>query len=100
MSLTVHIYYTGKDGSARKYAEEMTARGLVDAIRAEEGNEKYAYFFPADDPETVLLIDRWRDQAALDIHHRTPMMGEIAKLREQYHLKMRVERYVDAPPTK
>ena len=100
MSLTVHIYYTGKDGSARKYAEEMTARGLVDAIRAEEGNEKYAYFFPADDPETVLLIDRWRDQAALDIHHRTPMMGEIAKLSEQYHLKMRVERYVDVPPPK
>ena len=97
MSLTVNIYYTGKDGNARKFAEEMTSSGLVDAIRAEEGNEKYAYFFPADDPETVLLIDRWRDQAALDVHHKTPMMGQIAQLRERYHLKMRVERYLDAP---
>ena len=100
MSLTVNIYYTGKDGSARKFAEEMTARGLVDAIRAEEGNEKYAYFFPAEDPETVLLIDRWRDQAALDVHHKTPMMEQIADLRTKYQLRMRVERYVDAPPAK
>ena len=97
MSLTVNIYYTGSGGSARKFAEEMTSSGLVEAIRAEEGNEKYAYYFPADDPETVLLIDRWRDQAALDIHHKTPMMAQIAALRKKYNLKMRVERYVDAP---
>ena len=97
MSLTVNIYYTGSGGSARKFAEEMTSSGLVETIRAEEGNEKYAYYFPAEDPETVLLIDRWRDQAALDIHHKTPMMAQIAALRKKYNLKMRVERYVDAP---
>ena len=97
MSLTVNIYYTGTNGNARKFAEEMTSSGLVEAIRAEDGNEKYAYYFPAEDPETVLLIDRWRDQAALDIHHKTPMMTQIAVLRKKYNLKMRVERYVDAP---
>lgn len=97
MSLTVNIYYTGKNGNARKFAEEMTSSGLVEQIRGEEGNEKYAYFFLAEDPETVLLIDRWRDQAALDVHHKTPMMEQIAALRTKYQLKMRVERFVDAP---
>ncbi len=97
MSLTVNIYYTGKNGNARKFAEEMLSSGLVEQIRGEEGNEKYAYFFPAEDPETVLLIDRWRDQAALDVHHKTPMMEQIAALRTKYQLKMRVERFVDAP---
>ena len=97
MSLTVNIYYTGKNGNARKFAEEMVSSGLVEQIRREEGNEKYAYFFPAEDPETVLLIDRWRDQAALDVHHKTPMMEQIAALRTKYQLKMRVERFVDAP---
>ena len=94
MSLTVNLYYTGRDGSARRFAEEMTASGLVDQIRAEEGNERYEYFFPMDDPETVLLIDRWHDQAALDAHHRSDMMPKIAALREKYHLHLRVERYV------
>lgn len=97
MSLTVNLYYTGKDGSARRFAEEMVASGLVAAVRAEEGNERYEYFFPMDDPETVLLIDRWRDQAALDFHHKSPMMAQIAQLRDKYHLKLRVERYTEAP---
>ena len=95
MSITVNIYYTGKDDNAKKFAEEMVSSGLVDAVRAEEGNERYAYFFPMDDPQTVLLIDRWRDQAALDIHHKTEMMQKIAALREKYHLKMRIERFVE-----
>lgn len=95
MSITVNIYYTGKDDNAKKFAEEMVSSGLVDAVRAEEGNERYAYFFPMDDPQTVLLIDRWRDQEALDIHHKTEMMQKIAALREKYHLKMRVERFVE-----
>ena len=94
MSLTINIYYTGKDGSARKFAEEMVSSGLVDRVRVEEGNEKYEYFFPMDDPETVLLIDRWNNQEALDIHHKSPMMKEIADLRDKYHLHMKVEQFV------
>lgn len=93
MSLIVNLYYTGKDGNARKFAEEMVSSGIVEAIRAEEGNERYEYFFPMDDPETVLLIDRWKDQAALDVHHKSPMMAQIAALRDKYKLRLRVERY-------
>ncbi len=50
---------------------------------------------PLDDPETVLLIDRWRDQQALDAHHKSEMMEEIAALRKKYALRMRVERYTE-----
>ena len=95
MAITVNLYYTGKNGSARAFAEEMTASGLVAAVRAEEGNLRYEYFFPMEDPETVLLIDQWRDQEALDFHHKSPMMDEIARLRTKYGLRLRVERYTD-----
>lgn len=94
MRITMHLYYTGKDGSARKFAEEMERSGTADLIRAEPGNERYDYFFPMNDPETVLLIDSWKDQASLDVHHASPMMGTVAALREKYDLHMRAERYV------
>ena len=96
MSLTVNIYYTGEGDNAKKFAEEMASSGIVDRVRAEEGNERYEYFFPMDDPHTVMLIDRWTDQAALDAHHKTPTMAEIAALREKYHLRMRVEKFTEA----
>ena len=93
MSLIINIYYNGKNGSARKFAEEMVSSGIVDRVRAEEGNERYEYFFPMDDKETVMLIDKWKNQEALDLHHKSEMMKEIADLRNKYDLKMRVERF-------
>ena len=94
MSIVMNLYYTGTNGNARKFAGEMERSGTADRIRAESGNERYAYFYPADDPETVLLIDIWKDQQAIDLHHASPMMAEIARLREKYDLHMRAERYV------
>jgi len=94
VAITIHIYYSGKGDNARAFAREMCEKGIVDAIRAETGNLQYEYFYPMQDDRTVLLIDRWADQAALDVHHRSPMMQEIIALREKYDLHMRVERYV------
>ena len=94
MSITVNLYYTGERGNARKFAEEMTKSGMVEMIRNEEGSLRYEYFIPLEDPETVLLIDSWKGQEAIDRHHASPMMERIAELREKYDLHMRVERYL------
>lgn len=94
MAITVNIFYSGENGSAKKFAQEMVASGVVDDIRAEEGNLRYEYFFPMEDEETVLLIDSWKDQKSIDVHHASPMMGKIIKLREKYDLHMKVDRYV------
>ena len=93
MCLTVNIYYTGKNGSAKEFVQEMISKGIVDQIRNEKGNKRYEYFFPENDPETVLLIDCWENQEALDFHHKSPMMEQIAELRNKYDLKMKVEQY-------
>ena len=95
MSLIVNIYYTGENGNARKFAEEMVSSGIVKRVREEEGNLKYEYFFPMDDPETVMLIDKWKNEEALDIHHKSEMMKEISELRDKYHLRMKVEKFID-----
>ena len=92
--ITVNLYYIGTNGNARKFAEEMEKSGTADAIRAEAGNVRYEYFHPLNDAETVLLIDAWESQEAIDAHHASPMMQTIAKLREKYDLHMKVERYI------
>lgn len=65
--ITVNLYYKGQNGAAKAFADEM---------------------------ETVLLIDSWTDQAAIDAHHASPMMKQLAELREKYDLHMTVERFV------
>ena len=95
MAITVNIYYTGENGNARRFAEEMEQSGTVAAIRAESGNLKYEYFYPKNDAETVLLIDSWESQEAIDKHHASPMMAKITELRNKYDLHMKVERYME-----
>ena len=60
MSITINIYYTGINGNARKFANEMESSGLTKKIREEDGNLRYEYFYPINDDETVLLIDSWK----------------------------------------
>ena len=93
MPITVNLRYKGTNGSAKKFAEEMTESGTVGLIRKEEGNLRYEYYLSLEDPEELLLIDSWESQEAIDRHHQTPMMKTIAELREKYDLHMTVERY-------
>ena len=92
--ITVNLYYKGTNGAAKAFAEEMESSGIASGIRSEEGNLRYQYFQPLDDPETILLIDSWTDQAAIDRHHASPMMSQLAALREKYDLHMTVERFI------
>ena len=94
MAITMNLYYTGTNGAARGFAAEMESSGTADAIRAVAGNLRYEYFQSLDDPETVLLIDSWDSQEAIDRHHASPAMATIARLRDKYDLHMRAERYV------
>lgn len=94
MSIAMNLYYTGTDDNARKFAKEMESSGTADLIRKETGNVRYEYFLPIDQPETVLLIDIWESQEAIDSHHASPMMKTILGLRKKYHLTVRAERYI------
>ena len=95
MSITVMIVYTGVGDAVKAFAKEMIESGIVKRIRMQEGNERYEYFFPMEDPSSLLLVDRWIDQEAIDIHHKSEMMEEIAQLRKKYKLSMKVQRYCD-----
>ena len=99
MAITVNLRYTGKKGAAQAFAREMISSGTVEKIRAEKGILRYEYYLPFEETtddknDTILLIDSWENQQAIDLHHATPMMKTIAELREKYDLHMTIERVV------
>lgn len=93
MSITFNLYYKGEKGSALSFAKEMEEIGIADRIRKTDGNLKYEYYIPLKSNDTVLLIDSWRDETALKRHHESPVMKEIAALREKYDLHMTACRF-------
>ena len=95
MTLTIHIYYKGKGQEAIQFAKDMMDSGIVAEIRNQAGNLKYEYFRPIEDEQTILLIDQWENQEALDHHHHSQTMQKILDLRKKYALHMEVHRFVE-----
>jgi (4S)-4-hydroxy-5-phosphonooxypentane-2,3-dione isomerase len=56
-------------------------KGHAQRSRAEDGCQQFDVLLPQEDQSRVLLVEAWRDQAALDVHSRGPMMD---KTRETY----------------
>lgn len=94
MTVTFNLYYSGKNHAAQQFAKEMEASGIADQIRSLDGNLRYEYFQPLNDPETILLIDSWADKSILDRYHNSPVMAQVAKLRDKYDLHMKAESYI------
>jgi quinol monooxygenase YgiN len=50
-------------------------RANVEATRAEEGCEHYAYAIDIADPNLLHVAERWSDDAAIEAHMASPHMG-------------------------
>ena len=52
----VEVHYYLKDGKRNDFYNAIIRQGIADAARAEDGNEKYDYYFsPENENELVLL---------------------------------------------
>ncbi|QYJ08240.1 putative quinol monooxygenase [Qipengyuania flava] len=63
------------DAATRKAMVEM-----VRASRAEDGCLDYSFASDLADPDTLVLFERWRDQAALEAHGKSAHMAEFQKV--------------------
>jgi quinol monooxygenase YgiN len=51
------------------------AKALRDASVKEEGNVEYSLWAPIDGGNEVVVVERWRDQAAVEAHHTAEHMA-------------------------
>ncbi|HZP12650.1 MAG TPA: putative quinol monooxygenase [Nevskiaceae bacterium] len=64
--LTILFYMTGKPGADAQL--EALVREMVDESRAHDGCVTYTFHRQADDAREWMLIEEWRDKAALNGH--------------------------------
>ncbi len=81
--LLLNVTYTMKPGMRETFLQNVQAQGILDAVRHEEGCLQYDYYLPVEASDTLLLVERWRDQAAQQVHLTTPHMAQLGKIKEQ-----------------
>lgn len=60
-------------GDLDRLADAMKAQ--VAATNAEDGCELYCFSRDVTDPDTLIISERWRDQAAIDAHFHSAHMA-------------------------
>ncbi|HAG14388.1 MAG TPA: antibiotic biosynthesis monooxygenase, partial [Ruminococcus sp.] len=68
MKQLVEVHYFVKEGMRQAFYDAIMQSGVAAASRAEEGNEKYDYYFSPENENELLLLEIWRDQDAVRLH--------------------------------
>ena len=88
--ILLHVLYRGE--KANDFASEMERSGLRAAVLTEEGCMQYDYYRPLAEENCVLLVEHWRDRAALEELTGEPM-AKLKALKASYDLATTVERF-------
>ena len=91
-NIIIHCFYTGREGAVQGFFDEMQS-GLQKEVQAEDGCLQYDYFISAKDGCAGVLLERWRDRAALEAHQKGIPMAKLLVVKEKYGLDTRVEIY-------
>ena len=91
--IALNVTYQARPGMRERFVEEVKARGLLDAIRGEKGCARYEYFAALEDPDRLLLLENWADEAALEAHQKSPAMAALRAVKEKYMVSTDIKRY-------
>ena len=93
-NIILHVYYMCKAGQADTFVQALKSGGLQAAVQAEDGCMQYDYHVSCERADTVVLLEKWREAAALEKHMGQPHMTDIRALKEQYVEETRIEKYL------
>lgn len=78
------VTYKLKEGTRASFLREIERSRILPAIRAEEGCTEYRYCMPADEEDTLLLLEVWESEEAQQKHLKQPHMEILGRLKELY----------------
>ena len=58
--------------------------GVAANSRQEAGNLKYDYFFSAEDPDALLLVESWTEPALQQAHCQTEVFAKLQSLKAEF----------------
>ena len=93
-NVILHVYYHCQPGMSLAFVQALKTSGLQAMVQAEDGCIQYDYHISCEEDDTVVLLEKWRDAAALEKHLTQPHMDAIRATKEQYVEEARVEKYL------
>ena len=84
MKRMVEVHYYLKDGKRNDFYNAIIRQGIADAARAENGNEKYDYYFSPENENELVLLEIWQSAEAVQFHMDTQHYQALVELKKEY----------------
>lgn len=81
--LVLTVKYNCKPGMREAFLRTLVERGIVTAIRSEDGCLCYDYYLSVQDENVILLVERWRSAEHQRIHMQQPHMADLMAIKEE-----------------
>lgn len=91
--LTWNVSYHCKSGLRLPYYQALCQLGVRANSLKEEGNQGYDYFFSAEDPELLLLVETWTEPALQEAHCKTELFAKLQALKAQYVETVSIDKF-------
>ena len=91
--IVLNVTYKCKPGMREKFLEAIRAEGIDAACRAEDGNYKYDYYLSADNDNELLLVEKWRDAAAVSAHQGQAHFKRLGEIKQGFTEDTVLEKY-------
>lgn len=91
--IILHVAYRCQSGKAEEFIRAVKESGLQDLVRREDGCLQYDYHLSLEHHDTVVLLEHWRDNAALSTHLAQPHMNKLGVLKNRFVEDTAIERF-------
>ena len=81
---TIYVRFECHHGKREEFVEVMKNKGILDAIRNEDGCIKYDYYFSESNATELLLIEQWESKEHQQLHCTQPHMDAMREFKDDY----------------
>ncbi len=93
--LTWNVTYHCKKGKREDFYRSLCELGVRENSRQEEGNRRYDYYFAAEAPDDLLLVETWTEPALQQAHCRTEIFARLQELKAEFCESVEIDRFSD-----
>ena len=93
--LTWNVTYHCKPDQRDAFYKALCSLGVRENSIHEEGNLKYDYFFDAQDPDALLLVESWTEPTLQDTHCKTEVFAKLQALKVQHCDNVTIDKFND-----
>lgn len=89
--ITGHCTYLLKKGTRESFIRELTASGFLEKSRSDAGNICYVPYASVEDPDIVMVTERWEQFSDVKAHEKQPHIDILNKICEKYLISLTLE---------